>query len=253
MVPSSGAGTRYNYYTQAAYVDHEVGRLLGYLDRKGMTHHTLVIFASDHGTELFDHGINNDKHNFLDASLRVPLILRWPGVLPAGVTRRFATTLDITATIVAAAVGAANVPRQYQGFDLVGPIARGEGSPRKVGISCEYRAMAVVTPSWKLAYFPEQDEGRLWDRTADPGEQTDLFGVARDTNATLWEARQGLLLALLRWRAQQDALGFMQANLQKHPPPGLTAFQVVNHTGSLRGTDAEIRLQDDALRFEPAQ
>ena len=77
---------------------------------------TLVIFASDHGTELFDHGINNDKHNFLDASLRVPLILRGAG-LPAGETREFATTLDITATILAAA--AAGIPNEYQGFDLV--------------------------------------------------------------------------------------------------------------------------------------
>ena len=75
-----------------------------------------MIFASDHGTELFDHGINNDKHNFLDASLRVPLILRGAG-LPAGETREFATTLDITATILAAA--AAGIPNEYQGFDLV--------------------------------------------------------------------------------------------------------------------------------------
>ena len=44
---------------------------------------------------MFDHGINNDKHNLLDASLRVPLIMRGAG-LPAGETREFATTLDIT-------------------------------------------------------------------------------------------------------------------------------------------------------------
>jgi arylsulfatase A-like enzyme len=104
-----GAGSnpngRYQYYTQAAYVDYEVGRLLDYLDDHHLTESTLVIFASDHGTELFDHGINNDKHNFLDASLRVPLIMRGAG-LPAGETREFATTLDITATIVAAAVRA---------------------------------------------------------------------------------------------------------------------------------------------------
>ena len=111
--------------------------------------------------------------------------------------------------------------------------------------------MSVVTPSWKLAYFPEQDEGRLWDRNADPAEQTDLFRVQFSQNATQWAARQGLMLALLRWRAQQDGLGFMQANLQRNPPRGLTAFQVVNHTNSLRGTDAERRLQQDALRFEP--
>ena len=128
---------RYNYYTQAAYVDHEVGRLLDYLDDRNLTANTLVIFASDHGTELFDHGINNDKHNFLDASLRVPLIMRLPGVLPAGETREFATTLDITASIVATAAGASAIPREYSGFDLVTPIAAGKSSPRRVGISCE--------------------------------------------------------------------------------------------------------------------
>ena len=128
---------RYQYYTQAAYVDYEVGRLLDYLDERRLSESTLVIFASDQcapacvhltnshadlesfvcsGTELFDHGINNDKHNFLDASLRVPLIMRGAG-LPAGETREFATTLDITATILAAA--AAGIPNEYQGFDLV--------------------------------------------------------------------------------------------------------------------------------------
>jgi arylsulfatase A-like enzyme len=85
-------------------------------------------------------GINNDKHNFLDASLRVPLIMRGAG-LPAGETREFATTLDITATILAAA-GAA-IPNEYQGFDLLGPITQGQPSPRTVGIACEYRAMSV--------------------------------------------------------------------------------------------------------------
>lgn len=242
---------RYNYYTQAAYVDFEVGRLLDYLDTKQLADSTLVIFASDHGTELYDHGINNDKHNFLDASLRVPLIMRLPGVLPRGETRAFATTLDITATIVAVAAGAAAIPKEYQGFDLVTPIAAGQESPRKVGISCEYRAMSVVTPSWKLAYFPEQDEGRLWDRLGDPMEQTNLFDVPFEQNATQWTARKGLQLALLRWRAQQDSLGFLQANLQRNPAPGLAAFYVVNHTRYIKGIDAELRLQEDSLKFEP--
>jgi arylsulfatase A-like enzyme len=47
---------RYQYYTQAAFVDYQVGRLLDYLDNHHLTDSTLVIFASDHGTELFDHG-----------------------------------------------------------------------------------------------------------------------------------------------------------------------------------------------------
>ena len=97
-------------------------------------------------------GINNDKHNFLDSSLRVPLILRYPGVLPAGRTAGFATTLDISATIVA--MSGAPIPKQYQGFDLVTPLSHGLQSPRLAAVSCEYRAMAVVTPSWKLTCAP---------------------------------------------------------------------------------------------------
>lgn len=52
-----------------------------------MRESTLIIFASDHGTEMYDHGIANDKHNFLDASLRVPLIMRLPGVIAGGIVR----------------------------------------------------------------------------------------------------------------------------------------------------------------------
>jgi len=238
---------RYNYYTQAAYVDHQVGRLLDFLDARGLANDTLVIFASDHGSQLFDHGINNDKHNFLDASVRVPMLMRLPGRLPANETRRFATTLDITATILAAAGEAA--PHDYQGFDLLTPIEAGGGSPRHVGVSCEYRAMVLVTPTWKLAYFPEQGEGRLYNRVNDPMEQNDLFSATAN-NASTAAVRDGLLIALLRWRAQQDALGYLQKNSKAGAKTATIAW---NHSESLRGTDAEIRLQQDALRFEPAQ
>ena len=100
--------------------------------------------------------------------------------------------------------------------------------------------MSVVTPSWKLAYFPEQDEGRLWDRIADPEEQHDLWAVTAVENPAVATARTGLLKALLRWRAQQDALGFMAMNLGGSGP---SAQHVIEHTTGLRGIDAEQRLQ----------
>jgi hypothetical protein len=107
--------------------------------------------------------------------------------------------------------------------------------------------MQVVTPSWKLAYFPEQDEGRLWDRVADPEEQNDLWAVTMADNPTVATARTGLLKALLRWRAQQDAIGFMANNVGGNGP---SALHVIEHTTELRGIDAELRLQEDALAFE---
>ena len=170
--------------------------------------------------------------------------MRLPNVLPSGVTREFATTLDITATIVAAA--GAPIPSQYQGFDLLTPIAAGGESPRKVGIACEYRGFAVVTPTWKLAYFPENDEGRLWNRLQDPSEQVDLW---QSQDASTVAARVGLLRALLRWRAQQDPLGFMLDKLQVNAQ-GPSAQHVVSHLVTVKGTDAEERLNVDAMQFE---
>ena len=114
--------------------------------------------------------------------------------------------------------------------------------------------MAVVTPSWKLAYFPEQGEGRMYDRVHDPMEQTDLFanasalGLGAAAAAAAARARNGLLIALLRWRAQQDAIGYLQLNSKAGAQTATIAW---NHTESVRGIDAEMRLQDDALRFEP--
>lgn len=107
--------------------------------------------------------------------------------------------------------------------------------------------LQVVTPSWKLAYFPEQDEGRLWDRVADPEEQNDLWATTIAENPEVATAKSGLLKALLRWRAQQDAIGFMANNLGGDGP---SALHVIEHTTGLRGIDAELRLQEDALAFE---
>jgi arylsulfatase A-like enzyme len=141
---------------------------------------------------MYDHGIANDKHNFLDASLRVPLIMRLPGVISPGIVREFATTLDITATILAAA--GAEKPRDYAGFDLLTPISRGEPSPRTVGISSEYRAMALVTHSYKLAYFPEEGEGRFWYRINDPSEQNDCAS-SRSQRRVWSSSKQAVLVS----------------------------------------------------------
>lgn len=235
--------TRYNYYTQMAYVDAQVGRLFDFLDDRKLTDNTLVIFSSDHGSQLWDHGIGNDKHTFHDAALRVPLILRLPGVLPAGETREFASLIDVTATILTAA--GADIPADYQGFDLLTPLSKGKPSPRTVGISTEYLAHAVITPTWKLAYFPEQDEGRLWNRIEDPDEQNDLYSSAKGETA---QARDGLVKALLRWRAQQNPIGWM--NSVTSGKGFYVAVNAANHTFHLRGNDAEIALQENALQFE---
>ena len=72
------------YDGEVAYADSQLARLLGFLDQRGLRGTTLVVATSDHGEGLGDHG--EDEHMLLvyDSTLRVPLLLRWPGVLPAG-------------------------------------------------------------------------------------------------------------------------------------------------------------------------
>ena len=101
---------RRSYYNLAAFVDAQLGRLLLFLRSEAeLFYGTLVIYTSDHGCALGDHGVSQ-KHTFHDTSLRVPLIMRLPGVLPAAAVRTFASTVDLPATIVAAASGVHTTP-----------------------------------------------------------------------------------------------------------------------------------------------
>ena len=122
------------YYGLSAYCDHQVGRLLDFLETEGLRDDTLVIFTSDHGTDLYDHGFDN-KHHWYDNTWRVPLILSKPGSLPAGVTRDFAVWNDLTATILGAA-GLDFPP--VQGFDLYTSLAAGDPSPRRCAVGTVY-------------------------------------------------------------------------------------------------------------------
>jgi len=71
------------YYAMVTQVDEWVGKLLDELDRKGLTENTLVVFVSDHGEMMGDHGLNS-KMKMYEGSAHIPLIIRYPGIIPAG-------------------------------------------------------------------------------------------------------------------------------------------------------------------------
>ncbi|MCZ6633862.1 MAG: sulfatase-like hydrolase/transferase [bacterium] len=72
-----------NYYAMVKEIDDQVGRILNTLDDLGLTDRTLVIFTSDHGEMLGDHGMHS-KFIFYEASAHIPLMMRLPGIIPAG-------------------------------------------------------------------------------------------------------------------------------------------------------------------------
>ncbi|HVX44715.1 MAG TPA: sulfatase-like hydrolase/transferase [Mycobacteriales bacterium] len=223
---------RRRYYGLAAYCDDQVGRLLAHLDATGLRDSTLVVFTTDHGQQYYDHGFN-DKHTFYDESWRIPLLMRWPGVIAPGSTADWAMTTDLMATFAAAA--GVESPTA-QGFDLLRPVAE-----RTCAAAVLHRSLALATDTWKLEYFPEEHSGRLFDRRHDPAEQHDRW-----SDPAAGETRAALLELLLTWRADLTDVQYLQQHTSRGGP---VARRVADQTMRRTGADAELRLQQRVARL----
>ena len=178
MPDDSMPATRQDYVRILERADSAIGVLLATLDRVGLAQNTLVIFTNDNGGEWLSRNapLAHRKGTLWEGGIRVPLIMRWPGVLPAGKTStQTAVTLDLTASILAAT--GTRIPDDYrpEGIDLV-PLLRSDSSiERRLfwRIATPNRQQqAVRAGRWKLLV----DGGHmlLFDVAADPGERTDL-------------------------------------------------------------------------------
>ncbi len=125
------------YYAMVSLIDDEVGRILACLNERGLTEDTLVIFTSDHGEMLGDHQLLLKGPMLYEGAVRVPLIMRWPGHLPAGQRRDdLVQWLDLNPTFLDAA-GLDSLPGG-QGRSLL-PLARGDADAEGRGWAiCEY-------------------------------------------------------------------------------------------------------------------
>ena len=190
------------YYGLVTRLDALVGGILGALRANGLEQDTLVVYSTDHGDQLGERGLWW-KHTFFDESVKVPLILAWPGRLPEGERRgQVVNLVDLTATMLEA-LGASPLPGA-QGRSFL-DVARRAAAPWLDETVSEYctdaspdwtGGMAVQTRMlrsgrWKLNYYHGY-EPQLFDLAGDPAEQTDL--AASPAHATI---RQALLERLL--------------------------------------------------------
>ncbi len=194
--------TRADYVTMVERVDVGVGRILATLDRLGLRRNTLVIFTNDNGGEWLSHGgpLFHRKASVWEGGIRVPAIVRWPGRVPAGrVSRQVGMTMDLTATIVAAAGAKVPAGTTLDGIDLL-PILAGRAPDVERTlfwrVSGARQQQAVRSGRWKLMV----DQGRplLFDLAADIGERTDVIARHPDVASRL----QAVLGA---WQADVDA------------------------------------------------
>lgn len=189
-------------------VDESVGQLLRFLDESGLAANTLVVYSSDQGFYLGEHGWF-DKRWIFEESLRTPLLIRWPGVTaPGSVNRDLVSNLDFAETLLEAA--GLPVPSEMQGRSLV-PLLKGQ-TPADWRKSFYYhyyeypgphdvaRHYGVVTSRYKLVRFyePQFDYWELFDLEKDPRELTSVYGrpeyaqVQKELEAELARLRREL-------------------------------------------------------------
>jgi arylsulfatase A-like enzyme len=195
-------GTRADYVAMLESADRGVGVVLATLDRLGLTRNTLVIFTSDNGGEWLSRNapLFHRKSTLWEGGIRVPALFRWPARLRAGIeSKQVGITMDLTATILAAA--GAKPPTSYQpeGIDLI-PLLEAR---RVVDRTLFWRIQApgrnqraVRRGGWK--YMRDGAHELLFDLEADPGERQDL-AVNRAT--VLPEFRR----LLATWEASVDS------------------------------------------------
>lgn len=167
-------------------VDQNLGRVLNYLDSSGLAENTVVIYSSDQGFYLGEHGWF-DKRWIYEESLRTPLIVRWPGAAqPGSVNKDIVSNLDFAETFLE--IAGAEVPGDMQGRGIV-PLLRGKTPAdwRKYfyyhyyefpGAHSVRRHFGVADGRFKLIRFhePDVDQWEMYDLAADPKEVKNVHG-----------------------------------------------------------------------------
>jgi uncharacterized sulfatase len=190
-----------DYYASIHSVDRNLGRLLQALDALGLAQDTIIVFTSDHGYMIGQHGLHGkgnaqavagaqkgkQRPNMFDDSLRVPLLVRWPRVVNPGTeVRALVSNLDTFASVL----GMLDVPppRDYgqEGKDFA-PLLRGQNIAWRDAVFAQYdlhnggkaSMRSMRTRRWHLVrqYLANQPD-ELFDLQNDPGELRNLYGDA---------------------------------------------------------------------------
>jgi arylsulfatase A-like enzyme len=172
-----------DYLSTIVSVDNNLGRLLAYLDESGLAENTIVIYASDQGFYLGDHGWY-DKRWMYEESLRFPLLMRWPKGIEAGTeSRDIVQNIDLAPTIID--FSGQEIPEEIQGRSLL-PLIQG-ADPDDWRTSAYYhyyeypaehavqRHYGVRTDRYKLIHYYQIDEWELFDLENDPIEMQSVY------------------------------------------------------------------------------
>ena len=206
-----GRAVKAAYYAMVELIDHEFGSILDLVRERGMAEETLVIFTSDHGEMLGDHGLLYKGCRFLDPLVRVPLVMCQPGIVQAEVTSDALVELvDLAPTMLEAA--GLDAPARMQGKSFWSLI-RGEGDPHrhKEYVVSEYNdgqanfppehGTMVFDGRIKSCFYQSLGLMEVYDHRSDPNEHENLVrtGLSALDRAAIVEEH------FRRWLATSDA------------------------------------------------
>jgi choline-sulfatase len=192
LTPAEKQGIAAAYYTSVEFLDREVGRVLAALEKSGQAQNTLVLYSSDHGYLLGQHG-RFEKHCSYEEAIRAPLLIRCPGTVhPGTATSALVEFVDLFPTVLD--LCRVKIPANVQGRSLV-PLLASRVTTHRTEIFIEYAPndeAAVRDERWKLVfergkrrrtdgYDPETPLPgrtiRLYDLQSDPGEMHNVAAL----------------------------------------------------------------------------
>ncbi len=172
-----------DYLSTAASLDRNIGRTLQYLDEKGLNKNTIVIYLSDQGFYMGEHGWF-DKRFMYEESFRTPMVMRYPGkIKPGTIAKQMVMNVDIAPTLLEAA--GVPVPKEMQGMSMLRGLTNSTTPGRDVMYYHYYENgehsvsphFGVRTQRYKLIRFYKRVEGwELYDLEKDPKEMLNIYG-----------------------------------------------------------------------------
>ncbi len=174
-----------DYLGSVAAIDDNIGRVLDYLESAGYTENTIIVYTSDQGFYLGEHGWY-DKRFMYEESLSMPLLMKYPGVIPPGtINKEIVLNLDFAPTLLDYA--GINIPSDMQGRSLKGLLNGSSATDWRTSMYYEYfeyphgwhnvkQHYGIRTTQYKLIHFYNDiDVWELYDLTKDIKEMNNLY------------------------------------------------------------------------------
>jgi uncharacterized sulfatase len=191
------------YYGMVSFLDAQIGRILDSLDALGIAENTLVVFSTDHGHFLGQHGLIAKGAFHYEDLLKLPFIVRWKGHVPAASeSTSLQSMIDLAPTFLSAC--GLPVPGVMQGVNQL-EVWKGEAESARDMVISEFRHQPTtvhlrtyIEARYKLTVYRDQEYGELFDLQSDPNELHNLWDAPHSAEVRAEMLRKSLNSELKR-------------------------------------------------------